>query len=68
MSYLMGMWNWKNNWGKDDLPEDSNCNSHDEEWEKWRREVDRPSLGLVLGALFLMPFMFPYLILKGMSK
>ena len=64
----MGKWKWKNNWGKDELREGTKCNTKDEEWEKWRREVDRPSLGLVLGALFLMPFMFPYLILKGMSK
>ena len=64
----MARWKWQNNWGKDDFPEEPKCNSQDKEWEKWRREVDRPSLGLVLGALFLMPFMFPYLILKGMSK
>ena len=64
----MRKWKWKNNWGKDDLAEDPKCDSQDDEWEKWRREVDRPSLGLVLGALLLMPFMIPYLILKGMSK
>jgi len=64
----MGKWKWKNNWGKDDLPEDTKCNPQDEEWEKWRREVDRPSLGLVLGALLLLPFMIPYMILKGMGK
>lgn len=52
----MGKWKWKNNWGKDDLPEDPICNSQDDEWEKWRREVDRPSLGLVLGAILLIPF------------
>ena len=64
----MRKWKWKNNWGKDDLPEEPKCNSQDEEWEKWRREVDRPSLGLILGALLLLPFMIPYLILRGMSK
>ena len=54
----MGMWNWKNNWGKDDLSGEPICASQDEEWEKWRREVDRPSLGLVLGSLLMVPFVW----------
>jgi len=54
----MGIWKWKNNWGKDDLPEDTQCNSQDDEWEKWRREVDRPSAGLVFGALMMVPLVW----------
>lgn len=43
----MRRWRWKNNWGMDDLTNDAECNLKDDEWERWRREVDRPSVGLV---------------------
>ena len=54
----MARWKWKNNWGKDDLPEDPKSNSQDDEWEKWRREVDRPSPWLVYGVLLMVPFVW----------
>lgn len=63
----MGKWKWRNNWGKDDLPEDPKCNSQDDEWEKWRREVDRPSASLVWFAILLAPLWVLYSIMKEMG-
>jgi len=30
----------------------------EDEWEKWRREVDRPSAGLVFGGLLMVPLVW----------
>ena len=30
----------------------------EDEWEKWRREVDRPSAGLIFGALLMVPLIW----------
>ena len=54
----MSKWNWKNNWEKDDLSGEPICASQDEEWEKWRREFDRPSAGLVFGSLLMVPLVW----------
>ena len=49
---------WTYKWSKDDFSEDPKFNYRDDEWEKWRREVDRPSAGLVFGALMMVPLVW----------